>query len=269
MSEFSECVFCGAIPQYRQQTVAGIKMPVCEVCASLGAAMLEEGGGACLCCLHLTAMELEVAADGFKQGRRFRKVLTGIRARFDRSAFRAVCPCATCKEVREGVGGDLLHLEFDDGTVVFTDLDLPLGRIRQLPPGSMVSAPSGEVVPVEVANGLWVSENRRLTADPGLTPDGLRQAAAAHVSGSDGWIGFGSVAAAVAGKQAARDAASLQHWNMVRKYGRGLRDGDFWLTRDGCVIPLEDADRVLPMTAADRRALAADHLRAARWRSGQ
>lgn len=54
---------------------------------------------------------------------------------------------------------------------------------------------------------------------------------------------------------------------MVKKYGSGVRDGDFWVTRDGCVIPLDAADRVQPMTEADKLALQNDQRRARRWQS--
>lgn len=119
----------------------------------------------------------------------------------------------------------------NDGTVIFTDIP----GIAGLPPGSYEPPPRG------------------LSLTPVAT---------------EGLIAFGAISKRLVERRASADAAAMRHWALVNRYGPGLRDGDFWITREGEALLMAAEDRVFPMTKADKAALAADHFRARRWRGG-
>lgn len=241
------CTFCGSSDLFpKRQTVAGDRVAVCKICSSCGRAALDaelaagtppDRCGSFLGCLHMAAMELEreMSARSHHLGRRERRSLRAIESSFARSAFRLACACQACSDWQNGV---------DAGPVIFTDLFESEDEAAGLGLGPM---PEAE----------WLA-----TYGPPIDSCGV----AREVQPPEGFMAFGSIAARVATQRAAKDAASWQHWHMVQKYGAGIRDGDFWLARDGRVVPLQDADRVLPMTEADKRALAEDQRRAAIWR---
>jgi hypothetical protein len=277
---FGSCVFCGAKAQRQRQRIAGDACAVCEVCAGAGRIALDAGTmQAALGCLHLTACEVERALDP-ERGRQ-RRALSRIRAAFERSEFRAVCACATCStwQVDDDLG--LLdepaeHFYMVDGVPVFTDLDLeeiPLWVLRSMSPRARVPGPDGERVSPDAAVPLWKDFYREETQVPCETVARL-EALRGNVKAPGGWITLGAAAERLAEKRAASDAAAHRHWEMVRKYGPGLRDGDWWIVRggEGLLIPLEAVDRVFPMTAADKLALAHHQKRdieaAQRWRDG-
>lgn len=252
MSQISNCIFCGGFG-WKLQTCGGDRVSVCEPCAGLGRAALDRDIQACdairvaggdatpgefLACLHLTAMAIEREADARSERRQYRKLGNVLRASFARSAFVLSCGCGRCSAVQD----DTLDTFWinDRGVIVGTDLD------------------------------LFDHDGDRIgVVYPGVQPDGLAAQAQSAVRPPAGFMGIGALAARAASRQAARDASSMQHWDMVRTYGPGLRDGDFWIGRDGCVIPLLDRHRVLPMTEADKLALAGDHKRAAFWRASK
>lgn len=274
------CIFCGASDLAREkQTVAGDKVSVCRVCASFGAAALEDDpSGAFVQCLHMTAIELERAASARLHWltARQRRSLARLRSAFDRSAFMSACACPSCSrwqiETDLGLGfeGPPVHVYRVGDVEVFTDLDMgepPLWVLRGMSPQARVAAPDGRMLAPDKVVPLRKADNIAKTALDDGTADRVR-ALAESVQHPTDFVTVGQVARRFALRRASQDANSLRHWRMVEKYGPGLRDGDFWLTRDGCVIPLEAADRVFPMSDADHRALEADKARAARWRGG-
>jgi hypothetical protein len=263
------CVFCGASADvYRlQQTVAGEKRAVCRTCAETGGDWFRQDprARASLQCLHLTALELEAALSRPSEtlfGRELR-ARAGIRARFAASAFRAECGCATCNG-REVVDTEAARIVAEvHAELVERDRQAPsLALLRTLSGSERVQGPDGQRLPVQDAVDVWRAHNRAVMARPEVGPDALSSRAAAAVA-NPVW----HRPSAIAKRHAKSDAVSTRHWLMVRKYGPGLRDGDYWLSRDGgYLIPLDAADRAFPMTDADKRALAADRARAAAWR---
>lgn len=233
------CIFCGSSDLFhKRQTVAGERVAVCNICASYGRAALDaDPSGAFLRCLHRAAMEIEQRLPlPQSASRRERRTARAIESAFNRSAFRLACACQACSDWQRGVEAE---------PVFFTDIF------------------DSEEEAAEFGLGPMPEADWRATYGPRVDSVAVVQ----QVQPPEGFIAFGSIAARVAVQRAAKDAASWQHWHMVQKYGPGLRDGDFWLARDGRVVPLQDADRVLPMTEADKRALAEDQRRASDWRA--
>lgn len=282
------CVFCGG-QFWRWQTVAGDRVGVCEVCAgAVTSAVLDGVLQPALACLHLTAMEVERGLS--PQLSRQRRVLRRLQANFAASAFRMVCACATCREVQaradEGrervfqMGNLEVFTDFSDGEMgalapdlveMLSDLEgfdrqnPVLQVLRSFPDRSRVPGPDGRRLAPKDAAESWKEHYRDQTSVP-EDVESRMQALAAAVEPPGPFVAFGAVAASLAEKRAVQDETTWRHWNMVQKYGPGLRDGAYWLARDGRVIPLAPADAQWPMTAADRRALIEDRKRARAWR---
>lgn len=272
------CIFCsGSDLSSRRQTVAGEKVVVCQMCAAFGhAALKDDPSGSFLRCLHLTAMEIERCLPiPERRSRRERRLGRELEARFSSSAFRMQCACATCHKVQVehdlGVSDDppVDIFRFADGSMIVTDLDmdtLPLWVMRSMSPRCRVADPQGVMREPGDAADLWKEAYREETA---LDDEVRARLEAFRPAGQSGdFVPISRmVSPLVKRARAVRDEAAWYHWDMVRRYGQGLRDGDFWLCRDGRVVPLTAVEKARPMTRADHVALQEDHKRADRWRA--
>lgn len=254
------CIFCGSADLARQgQTIAGDLVRVCNLCASIGAAVFQDvAARGALACLHQAAMEMERelqarCPDWQSAPRRLWAVLRKIERAISEGEFWRCCACSTCSARQaggDGVTPDLFQIGGSAVEVVNPAPSLP--AVRSMP------------YSVEVVASMK-RDNQSETALPGDVRDRL-QVMADGVSAP--WHKVAAVSRNLVNRVAAvRDEAARRHWFMVKSYGPGFRDGDYWHGRDGALIPLGDMERSWPMTAADFRAVEADKARAASWRA--
>lgn len=262
-SEQAVCIICGSSDvSHLRQTIAGLPRNVCKVCASFGALVGRARMQPVLHCLHLVAMEIERELQGDDSVMTSRELSTwaGIKRAFAASAYRNVCSCAACAAADPPGEVNLFMIDGQDLTGDFLLSEHALQTLRHMSPRSRVAAPDGRMLAPDAVVPLRLEANRQATE----MPDEVRarmQDRADTVPPND-WRRIGHIAGLV-GRQ---DHEARRHWAMISRYGAGHRDGDFWITRDGCVIPLTDAEKAFPMTRADLSALRADKERAAAWR---
>jgi hypothetical protein len=227
VSEYADlketCVFCESGDLFGLPAViAETPWPVCQFCASLGAALLAEGEvQPVLHCLHLVAMEFEEHLPGFvdPKDRDGKKWLFRIRRQFARGAFREVCPCSTCMGEGETVVLTDLHDQFDVQRETYADT-MPLNVLQSMAPYHKVKASDGFTWRAvdEIARRLQA--NAQETRYPAPPKTALSRKAVKHLHG-------GSKAEDLARYQAA-----------VRRFGPGYLDGEYFVTdSDGVCHP--------------------------------
>ncbi len=140
------CIFCEGSDLFGLPAViADVPWPVCNLCASAGRAILDEGViQPVLHCLHLVAMEIGAFAEGYAcaEDASSRKWLYRIQRQFARGAYREVCPCKTCMGEAEITVVHYLHARFGMERETFADT-MPLNVLTTMKDSQRLQASDG------------------------------------------------------------------------------------------------------------------------------
>jgi len=259
------CIFCnGDDLQSGGLLVAGEPIELCKICAGAAAAAFADG--ACPSghwrCLHLLAMEIELAIEGMGRmlSRRERKALRRLQNGFQEGFFRMVCACATCTKVQieadlglgcfEGPNRNLFEI---DGVDLYPELfglgSTPLALLRSMPPRAKIFGADGQIRTAFEEIERRLEENRQDTALTERDVKALQRRALRQIDRWGRWQGQSAPINLPA------ERATARHFKLVAKYGAGCRDGDFWISPQGEIFDLAPEECGWPMTAKDVESL--------------
>lgn len=188
-----ECCICGFDRVLSDPLVLlGQDLAICGRCLENGRSVKPEGFFEALGCLHAMAMEIErvVETTGFT------KALWAFRERFTAGAYRAKCPCSTCKDVEAGlykngplegpIAAPTKFVSPDEIGVIANRPDDHSLRVQLLatfnPDQVFIDRNGNKWTPREYLLNLRIQSSQHDTRHPGVKPGGLVDQAQAAVN---------------------------------------------------------------------------------------